>query len=116
MELPNFILKQFLIGGITFTTYALIIKYGFPNIAGLLSGAMPLAFTYTMVTVYLLQGRKQAITTSNYALYGAIMWIIFASTSHVLLKTNLNIWSILVISTVAWIIAVYILLKFVKPE
>ena len=116
MNLTTFILKQFLIGGVTFTSYALIIKFGFPNIAGLLSGAMPLAFTYTMITVLLLQGRKQAITTSNYALYGAMMWIIFASTSHVLLKTNLNIVSILVISTAAWIIAVYILLKVVKPE
>ena len=55
MDLTNFILKQFLIGGVTFTSYALIIKFGFPNIAGLLSGAMPLAFTYTMVTVYVIR-------------------------------------------------------------
>lgn len=116
MNVINFILKQFLIGGVTFTTYALIIKYGFPNIAGLLSGAMPLAFTYTMVTVLLLKGRKQAITTSTYALYGALMWIIFASVSHVLLKTNYNIISILAIASISWIISVYILLKVVKPE
>lgn len=116
MDLFYFILKQFLIGGVTFTIYALIIKFGFPHIAGLLSGAMPLAFTYTMITVYFLNGRKQAITTSNYALYGAMMWIIFAGTSHLLLKTNLHIGSILTLSTVAWMLSVYILLKFVKPD
>ena len=114
MNLINFILKQFLIGGVTFTTYALIIQYGFANIAGLLSGAMPLAFTYTMITIFLLKGRKQAIATTNFALYGSMIWIIFAIITHILLKYNINIVTIILIASAAWILSIYILLNFVK--
>ena len=80
MNVINFILKQFLIGGVTFTTYALITKYGFPNIAGLLSGAMPLAFTYTMVTVLLLKTNYNIISILAIA---SISWIILV---YILLK------------------------------
>lgn len=102
------LLNQFLIGGFLLSTYYLIINYGFPNIAGLLSGALPITFSYVLLTVYLNNGRNASMKSTSLSLKGSLLWQLFAIMMYVCLKYNINIYISLAISFVTWIIMTYI--------
>ena len=101
------LLNQFLIGGFLLSTYYFIIHFGFPNLAGILSGALPLAFSYVLLTVFLKDGRKASINSTSLALKGSLLWQLFAITMYICLINNINIYISLAISFSTWIIMIY---------
>ena len=101
------LLNQFLIGGFLLSTYYFIIHFGFPNLAGILSGALPLAFSYVLLTVFIKDGRKASINSTSLALKGSLLWQLFAITMYVCLKYNMDIFISLAISFTTWIFIIY---------
>lgn len=101
------LLNQFIIGGFTVSIYYLIINYGLPNIAGLLSGALPIIFSYVLLTVYLNDGRNASMESTSLSLKGSLLWQLFAIMMYICLNYNLNIYISLVISFITWIIMIY---------
>tara|TARA_B100000989_G_C19311500_1_gene372746 strand:+ start:74 stop:484 length:411 start_codon:yes stop_codon:yes gene_type:complete len=111
-EKKYFLIKQFFIGGITILCWSIIIHYGYPEVAGFLSGAAPIVFTYISISVILEEGIKTAEKTTLLALKGVLTWIIFAGTIYLFLINNLNIVSGYITATILWSLVVYIILKF----
>lgn len=111
-ENKYFLMKQFFIGGITILCWSIIIYYGYPEIAGFLSGAAPIVFTYISISVLLENGRKNMEIATSLALKGVLAWIVYTATIYLCLINKVNVVLAYIIAIILWSLMVYIILKF----
>lgn len=117
------IAKKFFInwalGGLLLGTLAVIINFIKPELAGHLSGAIPFALTFTLISTYLLtQDRERTARTSGQAIYGGLTWIVYALIISLLLyHSAISFWIVIAFAFVVFCIITYLIMRFVTlPE
>lgn len=91
MELVNDFFKNFLIGGITIGLYSILVKYYSPELAGHLSGALPLVFSFVVISTFLNKDRKTAVKIAYYGIRGVLFWLIYVFIVYYLLQNNYSL-------------------------
>lgn len=91
MKLVNEFFKNFLIGGITIGLYSILVKYYSPELAGHLSGALPLVLSFVVITTFLNKGRKMAVKIAYFGIRGVLFWLLYAFTLYILLQHNYSL-------------------------
>ena len=108
-------LKYFILGGILLGTLAAIIKFVRPELAGHLSGALPVAITFTLIVTFLTtKNRALTAKTSRIAALGGVSWLMYAMIVALLLSfTSWSFWSIVSIAISVFVAATACILVFV---
>lgn len=91
MKLVNEFFKNFLIGGITIGLYSVLVKYYSPELAGHLSGALPMVLSFVVITTFLNKGRSTAVKITYYGIRGVLFWLLYAFILYILLKNNYSL-------------------------
>tara|TARA_B110000285_G_C14959186_1_gene530764 strand:+ start:523 stop:873 length:351 start_codon:yes stop_codon:yes gene_type:complete len=91
MKLVNEFLKNFLIGGITIGLYSILVKYYSPALAGHLSGALPLVFSFVVISTFLNKDRKTAVKVAYYGIRGVLFWLVYVFIVYFLLQNNYSL-------------------------
>ena len=76
-----------------------------PEIAGHISGALPLTFAYLLVLNYNENGYTSALKVSKSGLIGCLFWFIFASSTFVFLKYKQNIFVTIIGSLIIFVVS-----------
>lgn len=84
-------IKNFLMGGTIIGIYSLIIKYYSAKLAGHASGALPLVFTYVVISTYILFGYTEAQKVSMVGFKGGFFWLTYTFVVSYMLKYGQNI-------------------------
>ncbi len=101
-------IKNFLMGGTIIGIYSLIIKYYSAKLAGHASGALPLVFTYVVISTYILFGYTEAQKVSMVGFKGGFFWLSYTFVVSYMLKYGHNIIFAFCSGAIAFIIANYI--------
>ena len=105
-------IKNFLIGGTIIGIYSLVIKYYSAKLAGHASGALPLVFTYVVISTYILFGYTEAQKVSIIGFKGGFFWLSYTFVVSYMLKYGHNIIFSFCSGAIAFIVANYIYYSF----
>jgi len=106
-------IKNFLIGGTVIGLYSLLIKYYSATLAGHASGALPLVFTYVVISTYVLFGINEARKVSMIGFKGGFFWLTYTFVVSYMLKYNHHIVFAFCSGAIAFIIANFLYYKYV---
>ena len=108
-------LKHFIIGGILLGALAAIIKFVRPELAGHMSGALPVAITFTLIVTFLTtKDRARTAKTSRIAALGGVSWLLYAMIIALLLSfTSWSFWTVVAIALSVFVAVTVCMLVFV---
>jgi len=107
------------LGGLLLGMLAVVINFIKPELAGQLSGAIPVALSFTLITTYLLtQDRERTARTSGQAIFGGLTWIVYAGMISLLLYYSaMSFWVVIALAIVVFCIITFLIMRFVTlPE
>lgn len=111
-------LQNFVFGGILLGLLAIIIKFISPQLAGHLSGGLPISLTFVILSTYYLYGREKTGNTAKIAIAGGVTWIVYAFILYLLLiHTKIHFWAAFGINLVVFCILTYLVIRYISfPE
>ena len=107
------------LGGLLIGLLAVIVNFIKPELAGQLSGAVPFALTFTIITTFLLTSdRARTAKTSAQAILGGLTWTIYAGMISLLLYYSaVSFWVVIVLAFLVFCILTYLQMRFITlPE